>query len=656
MWGGTLPARLLGWFASTPSDGWRVSLPVAVGLTVAAGVVTKLLFCPCLPAGAPPGSLGLPYIGESLQVLSNFPAWLADRTARHGPVFVSHIFFHPVVVVTPTAANVDWFVRAERGGQLQRSLPRALQTVFGSRGLLTQANGPDRDRVRAAVEDHLRGRNVMGMVRPLAATVRRRIRRWRRLSGTLEGKRGRRSGLGGVDGGKAVPPSSPSSCSPRAIIPVEWAAPATDGLAMAPPPTTQADEGAIEGDRGDPASPRSANVTERDGSKVPPPASWAARLCPLRRSAPLAATSFPFIEEARGLMVTLIVHVFLGADTLDSAQRERLCELVSQLYGGMNAVWPLPFFGLTALERAAAARAELSAIVLALIVKRRREVDAFRDRPMCLLDSIIGWVDAAGHILPSEVQVDYALEQILVALIALPLVLNAAVWDISDPVKWAAIRAQCEAEKVFDDKGAIDVLRLSRTTLLDRSIFESFRRAPPGRGSLRFVRRSSLRLGPYELPRGWMVLFLHLDYERDEGRNDGADDNVGDLLDSGSRSGCPHLHDGSSSPGARPPPRATDGLAATAAGSPPRAAGPGGTPHGGATAADDAGAPVAHPSRWGIMGFGDKACPAAETAVLLIKVVCLVLLQDARLEVDPGAYAKHGLLPITHYRVRVHKR
>lgn len=184
MWGGTTPTMLLAWFTATPSHGWCVSLPAAVGLAVAVGVATKLIFCPCMPAGVPPGSLGLPLIGESLNVLFNFPAWLADRSARHGPVFVSHILFHPVVVVAPTPANVAWFVRTERRGQLQRSLPRALRTIFGRRGLLSQVNGPDRDRVRAAVEDHLRGHNVMGMVRPLAAIVRRRVRRWRRERGT----------------------------------------------------------------------------------------------------------------------------------------------------------------------------------------------------------------------------------------------------------------------------------------------------------------------------------------------------------------------------------------------------------------------------------------------------------------------------------------
>lgn len=655
MWGGTTPTMLLAWFTATPSHGWCVSLPAAVGLAVAVGVATKLIFCPCMPAGVPPGSLGLPLIGESLNVLFNFPAWLADRSARHGPVFVSHILFHPVVVVAPTPANVAWFVRTERRGQLQRSLPRALRTIFGRRGLLSQVNGPDRDRVRAAVEDHLRGHNVMGMVRPLAAIVRRRVRRWRRLSGTLEGKRGKRGGAGAGDGGKAEVPSSPSSSSPRAIFAFERAAPATDGLAAAPLATPRADGDAPEGDGAGPPSPHSVNGIEPVGSRAPPPRSWAARLCAWRRGAPSAAPSFPFFEEARALMVVLIVHVFFGADTLGSAQRERLCELVSLLHGGVNAVWPLPFFGLTALERAAAARAELSAIVLGLIVKRRREVDAFRDRPVCLLDSMIGWVDAAGHILPSDVQVDYALEQVIVALIALPSVLNATVWAMADPAKWAAIRAQCEAEKVFDDRGAIDVLRLSRTTLLDRAIFESSHREPPGRGSLRFVRQSRLRLGPYELPRGWMVLMLHRNCERDDGRNDGSDDDVGDLLDSGSSRGCPHLNDGPS-PGAPPPLGATDGLATMAAASVPRAAGAGGTPPGDATAADDAAAPVPHPSRWGVMGFGDKACPAAETAVLLIKVVCLVLLQDARLEVAPGAYARHGLLPITHFRVRVHKR
>lgn len=645
---------LLTSISSCTSHGWCLPLSVAVGLAIAIAMATKHTSC-CLrmPAGAPPGSLGLPFIGETLQVLVNFSAWLSDRTTRHGPVFVSHLFFHPAVVVMPTAENVEWLIRAEKDGRLQRIWPRALESIFGSRGLLSQASGPDRDRVRAAVEEHLCERAVLVMVSSLAALVRRRVKRWRRLSGTLERRKGRQEVE--LVGGESNLSGFPCSSSPRAVMPDDGAASATGGLAVAPQPYTRAFDGVPEDDGGGLSPVHRSRGAERPvAAGAPPRGSWADRLLPWRKESPQAELSFYFMEEARALMAVLIVHVVFGEDTLSSAERERLCDQVSRLVGGVTALCPVPFFGLTAMEKATAARAELTATVRSLVIKRKREVDAFRDRPVCLLDSIIGWCDAAGHVLPSDVQVDYALEQIVVALFSLPSMLNGIVFSISDPAKWAAIRDQCEEERVFDHKG-IDVLRLSRATLLDRAIFESSHQTPPGRSSLRMIRQGRLRLGPYELPRGWMVMMMLQDCWGGDARINGSSGNVGEGLDSDSGRGCPWQHDGPSR-GAWPSPRPVDGLAATSAGSRKRAASPGGSPRSGIT---EAGAPpstVPHPSRWAIMGFGDKACPAADTAVLLVKVVCLVLLQETRLEVLPGAYTRHGMLPATHFRARVHKR
>lgn len=657
-----MPVRLLTWLTSTQlctSHGWCLPLPVAVGLTISVGMATTyFLFCVCVPAGAPPGSLGLPFIGESLHVIFNFPVWLAHRTSRYGPVFVSYLFFHPTVVVMPTAANVAWFIRAEADGQLCRFWPRALQSIFGSCGLMSQASGPERNRVRAAVQEHLCGTNVLGMVSPLASLVRRRVKRWRRLSGTLEGRKGRRS-RGEVAGGKSAVPDHMSSSSPRGIMSADGVAVATDVSAVDSPSPAQAVSDVPVGD-GDGCPPvQSSPVTEPlVRSSARRQRSWTEHLFPWLWGAPPEEPSFPFLEEARSLMAALIVHVVFGEDTLGSTQRKHLCEQVSLLVGGVNAVCPFPFFGLTAVEKAAAARAELTAIVHGLIVKRRREVDAFRDRPVCLLDSIIGWVDEAGHILPSDVQVDYALEQILVALISLPLMLNAVVFYIAQPARWEAIRDQCEAEKVFDHRG-IDALRLPRATLLERAIFESAHQMPPGRGTLRVVRQSHVRLGPYELPRGWMVMMLFQHCRKDEGdpRMDGINGTVGEGLTSDSGRSCPRQNDGPSRrlwPSAESIP---DGSTATAAGSRTwSAASSSGTTSGGSIAESSPSTTVPHPSSWVIMGYGEKACPAAETAVLLVKLVCLVLLQETHLQVVPGATARHGMLPLTYFDVRVHKR
>lgn len=65
---------------------------------------------------------------------------------------------------------------------------------------------------------------------------------------------------------------------------------------------------------------------------------------------------------------------------------------------------------------------------------------------------------------------------------------------------------------------------------------------------------------------------------------------------------------------------------------------------------------VPHPLLWPCMEVGNKRCPAAETAVLLVMVICLVLLRDSRVEVVPGAVSRPGLIPLDDFWLRVHKR
>jgi hypothetical protein len=52
----------------------------------------------------PPGSNGLPFIGETLRFLSD-PTYLTRRTQQHGPIVRTHILFKPTVVMSGAEAN-----------------------------------------------------------------------------------------------------------------------------------------------------------------------------------------------------------------------------------------------------------------------------------------------------------------------------------------------------------------------------------------------------------------------------------------------------------------------------------------------------------------------------------------------------------------------
>ena len=646
----------------TPS-GWCVSLPAVVAVCAAACLAAKAVASRrAVPAGAPPGSFGLPLVGECPLLAFNSSAWLDARAARYGSVFRSHLFFRPTVVLLPTAANVAFFTAAEAAGCLHKVVPRALRCLFGRHGLFNQPDGPDRTRVRASMGAHLCAGSVLGMAAPLEALVRRRVKRWHRLSGTLRARGGDK---GPVDVAAAAPEESPRSTIPAGASPVadaDW--PTCGGGAGALPKAADSlrrrQRDALGSPPASPASPQ-----QRRGA-VPPPAAprpWPWSLLPGAKTPP-AEPSFLFEAEARALVAAMIVHVVFGEASLSTADRKLMCERLSVVRAGLEAVSPVPFFGTTALERGAAARAEVVDTIRGLILQRRRQVDAFQDRPVCLLDSIIGWVDTAGTVLTTDKQVDYALELVFVALHCTGSVLNEVVYDMArNAARWDAIRAQCEAVGVYDGAKGINAMRLARTALLDEALLDLTTASAPVGWAIRVVRRGNLRHGPFVVPRGWSVMQRLPVEVHDSGSSSGVADAASD---DGARGRCPM---GGGNPMATAAStRATDGVApmsspsATPAPTPSPAAAPVATPP---DRAADVGPASGHitaptvppPSRWPCMGVGvEKSCPASDTAILLVKIVCLVLLREGELELAPGAYFRTGVNPLNVFKLRVHRR
>jgi cytochrome P450 len=97
-------------------------------------------------APLPPGSPGLPLLGDTLKFLKDGFKYVEDGARRHGPVFRTSLFGRPTAVVTgPEASGL--FVDA---GRVQRAdaMPAHIETLFAGRSLPLLDGDTHRERKR----------------------------------------------------------------------------------------------------------------------------------------------------------------------------------------------------------------------------------------------------------------------------------------------------------------------------------------------------------------------------------------------------------------------------------------------------------------------------------------------------------------------------
>ena len=104
----------------------------------------------------PPGSLGVPLIGDSLGLLRAMWAnraeeWLAHRIDKYGPVSKLTLFGAPTIFLTGPAANKFIFTHEA----LVPQQPKSISRTIGRRNML-ELFGQDHRRVRGAVSQFLR--------------------------------------------------------------------------------------------------------------------------------------------------------------------------------------------------------------------------------------------------------------------------------------------------------------------------------------------------------------------------------------------------------------------------------------------------------------------------------------------------------------------
>ncbi|EOA20572.1 hypothetical protein CARUB_v10000884mg [Capsella rubella] len=89
--------------------------------------------------GLPPGSLGLPFIGETLQLIGAYKTenpepFIDERVARYGSVFMTHLFGEPTVFSADPEMNR--FVLQNEGKLFECSYPASICNLLGKHSLL----------------------------------------------------------------------------------------------------------------------------------------------------------------------------------------------------------------------------------------------------------------------------------------------------------------------------------------------------------------------------------------------------------------------------------------------------------------------------------------------------------------------------------------
>ncbi|XP_047336616.1 beta-amyrin 28-monooxygenase-like [Impatiens glandulifera] len=106
----------------------------------------------------PPGSMGLPVVGQSLTLLWTMKSntadkWVSDRVNKYGAVSKLSLFGKPTVFIHGQAANK--FVFSSSSDQLGNSQPESVKTLMGERNIL-ELSGEDHKRLRGAIMSFLK--------------------------------------------------------------------------------------------------------------------------------------------------------------------------------------------------------------------------------------------------------------------------------------------------------------------------------------------------------------------------------------------------------------------------------------------------------------------------------------------------------------------
>ncbi|KAL5730814.1 hypothetical protein ACHQM5_003605 [Ranunculus cassubicifolius] len=129
------------------------------------------------PSKLPPGSLGIPFVGQSLGLLRAMRAntaekWLEERINKYGPISKLTLFGSPTVFIHGQAANK--FIFASDSGTLSNQQPQSVQMLLGTRNLMVLSR-EDHKRVRGALMTFLKPEVLKQYVGKMDEEIRKHI-------------------------------------------------------------------------------------------------------------------------------------------------------------------------------------------------------------------------------------------------------------------------------------------------------------------------------------------------------------------------------------------------------------------------------------------------------------------------------------------------
>ncbi|CAJ2634047.1 unnamed protein product [Trifolium pratense] len=122
----------------------------------------------------PPGSLGIPIIGQRLGLLRAMRAitaekWIEDRTNKYGPISKLSLFGKPTVLIHGQAANK--FIFTNGGDSIVNQQTQSVKMILGDRNLL-ELSGKDHSRVGGALVSFLKPESLKQYVGKIDEEVR----------------------------------------------------------------------------------------------------------------------------------------------------------------------------------------------------------------------------------------------------------------------------------------------------------------------------------------------------------------------------------------------------------------------------------------------------------------------------------------------------
>lgn len=125
----------------------------------------------------PPGSFGLPLIGETIAFLGD-PNFTQKRNQQYGSVFKTHLFGRPTLVFTGAEANQFLFANDNRYFSI--TWPYSTKKLLGAASLAVQTGGEHIKR-RKLLAQAFQPRALAGYIPTMAAITRNYLQKWEGL-------------------------------------------------------------------------------------------------------------------------------------------------------------------------------------------------------------------------------------------------------------------------------------------------------------------------------------------------------------------------------------------------------------------------------------------------------------------------------------------